>query len=66
MLNMGKKLTDQGERITQKSIGFSLRQLNFFAKYPDFKPDVYCRDVVDRQIALIDPEFLKKDEKAIN
>ena len=60
---MGKKLMDQDERIMQRSIGFTFRQFRFFAKYPDFKADVFCRDAIDKQIELIDPEFLKKEEE---
>jgi hypothetical protein len=29
----------------------------FFNKYPDFKPDEYCRNAIDAQIKLIDEEF---------
>ena len=59
---MGKKLSDNNERIVQKSIGFNFRQLMFFGKYPDFRPDAYCREAVDKQIAEIDPDFLKGKE----
>ena len=61
---MGKKLTDQSERIVQRSIGFARRQFDFFDKYPDFKPDSYCRNAIDEQIKLIDTQFLKDGEKA--
>jgi len=57
---MGRKLTDNQERIVQRSIGFNFRQICFFNKYPDFKPDEYCRKVIDEQIKLVDSEFSKK------
>ncbi len=56
---MGKRLKDQMEKISQKSVGFPLRQHLFFAENPDFKPDEFCRFAVDEQINLIDPKFLK-------
>ena len=56
---MGKHLNDQKEKIVQRSIGFKLRQILFFAEHPDFKPDAFCRKVVDDQIEQIDPEFLE-------
>ena len=59
---MGRKLKDQQNRITQKSIGFTLRQHNFFAEHPDFKPDMFCRNAVDEQIKIIDPTYIE-DEK---
>lgn len=43
-----------------------MRQHMFFAQYPDFKPDEYCRETIDEQIKLIDgeeSEFLEKIEK---
>lgn len=60
---MGKKLENQQERIVQRSIGFNFRHFNFFNKYPDFKPDVYCRKAIDEQIKLIDPEFSPNEQK---
>ena len=47
-------------KISQRSVGFHLRQLLFFAEYPDFKPDSFCREAVDKQIAKIDERFLEK------
>lgn len=47
----------------QLSIGFNFRQLEFFNKYPEFKPDRFCRKVVDEQITQIDPSFLSKKEE---
>ena len=47
-------------RITQKSVGFHLRQILFFAENPNFKPDTFCRKAIDEQIKLISPEFLDK------
>jgi len=58
---MGKKVNPR-EKITQRSIGFNHRQIEFFDKFPDFKPDKFCRDIVDEQIKLLEPIFLKKDE----
>lgn len=64
---MGKKLNDNNQRICQRSIGFNLRQILFFSKYPDFKPDSFCRNAVDEQIKLIDPSFVQeKNEEKTN
>ena len=57
---MGKKLTDQQERIVQRSIGFTFRQIMFFNEHPEFKPDTYCRKAIDDQIKLIDEKYEKK------
>lgn len=59
---MGKRV-NPFERITQRSIGFKMRQIQFFDKYPEFKPDSFCREAIDNQIKLIDEEFLEKEEK---
>lgn len=59
---MGKLLANPRERKVQKSIAFSFRQLEFFNKYPSFKPDAFCRDKIDEQIALIDPSFSSEDD----
>lgn len=61
---MGRRLENQNERIVQRCIGFNFRQIMFFNKFPEFKADKFCRDIIDNQIKLIDPSFLK-DEKAI-
>jgi hypothetical protein len=58
---MGKRLSDEGERINQRSIGFRKRQTDFFAKYPQFRPDEFCREAIDNQIKQIDPEFLSHE-----
>ena len=58
---MGKRVEPR-ERIVQRSIGFKFRQIEFFNKYPEFRPDTFSRDTIDEQIAQIDPEFLKKEE----
>jgi hypothetical protein len=57
---MGKQLTNQNERIVQRSIGFNLRQILFFNEHPDFKPDTFCRDAIDKQIEMIDNKFNKE------
>jgi hypothetical protein len=57
---MGKKINLK-DKIIQRSIGFNLRQIEFFNEHPDFKPDMYCRKVIDDQIALIDTKYLKED-----
>jgi len=54
---------DPKEKIMQRSIGFYMRQHLFMAKYPEFKPDKYCREAIDKQIAMIDPKYLKGGEK---
>lgn len=47
-------------KITQKSVGFHLRQILFFAEHPAFKPDTFCRKAMDEQIKLIDPNYLEQ------
>ncbi len=59
---MGKKVEPK-RRIVQRSIGFRFEQIEFFNKYPEFKPDTFCREAIDEQIAQIDQEFLDKEEK---
>ena len=59
---MGKNVALR-ERILQRSIGFNYRQVEFFDKYPEFKPDLFCRKAIDEQIAIVDPQFLSKEEK---
>ena len=48
---------DPMNKIVQRSIGFTFRHLLFFAEYPDFRPDEYCRKAIDEQINLIDIKF---------
>jgi len=48
-------------KITQRSVGFNLRQILFFAEHPNFKPDSFCRKAVDEQIKLIDPSYLDNE-----
>ena len=59
---MGKR-TNPMEKITQRSVGFHLRQILFFAEYPNFRPDEYCRKAVDNQIAEVNPTFLSKEDE---
>jgi len=54
---MGRRLQDPEMAIVQKTVGFHFYQRKFFMKYPDFKPDKYCRKAIDEQIRLIDPSF---------
>lgn len=54
---MGTRINPR-DKVVQRSIGFNFRQIEFFNKYPQFKPDEYCRKVIDEQIELIDGEFL--------
>ena len=49
---MGKRLVQENERITQKSIGFFRRQIDFLHANPEFKIDTYCRQIMDEQIKL--------------
>lgn len=56
---MGKILENSMKKIVQRSIGFELRQILFLAEHPDFKPDKFCRKILDEQIKIIDPEFLE-------
>ena len=59
---MGRRLADNKKRIVQRSIGFTFEQFEFFNEHPDFKPDVYCREAVNNQIRMIDPNFLKNEK----
>lgn len=59
---MGTRINPR-EKIVQRSIGFNFRQIEFFNEYPDFKPDEYCRSIIDNQIEMIDPTFLRKGEQ---
>ena len=59
---MGKHVEPR-ERIVQRSMGFKFRQIEFFNKYPEFKPDTFCRKAIDKQIEQIDPEFLEKENE---
>ena len=52
------KKVEPMEKITQRSVGFKLRQILFFAKHPDFNPDKFCRDAIDEQIKLIEGGIL--------
>jgi len=52
------KLINAMDKITQRSVGFKLKQILFFAENPGFKPDIFCRNAVDEQIKLIDPDYL--------
>ena len=60
---MGKRLQDNNERIVQRSIGFNFRQILFFNENPNFKPDTFCRDAIDKQIEIIDKRFLQNEKK---
>ena len=59
---MGKRVEPE-EKIVQRGIGFKFRQHRFFNKYVDFRPDKFCRDAIDEQIRLIDPEFLNGEKE---
>jgi len=54
---MAKRINPMN-KIVQRSVGFKLKQILFFAEHPQFKPDQFCRNAVDEQIKLIDPEYL--------
>jgi len=58
-LNMGRKIEPR-KKIMQKTVGFRFYQHEFFNKYPEFRPDEFCRAAVDEQIKLIDPSFLEE------
>ena len=51
------------ERIVQRSIGFKLRQLEFFEEHPEFDINEFVRNAMDIQIEIIDNKFLSKDKK---
>ena len=59
---MGKQLSNPDEKIVQRSVGFTFRQMRFFNAHPEFKPDSLCREVIEEQIAIIDPNFLPEEE----
>ena len=58
---MGSKIKPMN-KITQRSVGFNLRQILFFAEHQNFKPDQFCRNAVDEQIKLIDPSYLDNED----
>ena len=58
---MGRKVEPR-KKIMQKTVGFRFYQHEFFNKYPEFKPDEFCRMAVDEQIKLIDPSFLEENK----
>lgn len=60
---MGKKKKDIKEKIIQRSIGFNFRQIEFFNDYPEFKPDIFCRKIIDEQIEQIDKKYLSKEDQ---
>ena len=57
---MGKSLQDPEDKIVQRSIGFTFRQIRFMNANPNFKPDIFCRKAVDEQISMIDSKFIKE------
>jgi hypothetical protein len=54
---MGKRINPELKKV-QRSVAFCFYQMRFFADYPEFKPDALCRDEVDKQIAMVAPEYL--------
>lgn len=58
---MGKQLSNPEKKIVQRSIGFNFYQIRFFNNNPEFKPDIFCRKIIDEQITLIAPEFLEDE-----
>lgn len=64
---MGKILNDPREKIVQRSVGFNFRQIEFLnwceKQGNGFKPDKHARRILDDQIALINPEFLNKEDE---
>lgn len=58
---MAKKRVEPREKIVQRCIGFNFRQVEFFNEYPEFKPDEYCRKIVDEQIKQVNKKFLKNE-----
>ena len=57
---MGKRINPK-RKIVQRSIGFEFWMIEFFNKYPEFKPDTYCREAVKEQIKYIAPEMIPDD-----
>ena len=57
------KKVEPMEKITQRSVGFKLRQILFFANYQEFNPDEFCRQAIDEQIKLIDRSYLKNGKR---
>lgn len=64
----GRKVAP-GERINTRSVGFNLRQINFFDLYPEEAKklgEIARKAVDDSIIAPVDPKFLSKlDERRI-
>jgi len=50
-------------KVTQRSIGFKFYQIEFLNQHPEFQPDIYCRNIIDEQIQVIDPKFWEGIEK---
>jgi len=50
-------------KVIQRTIGFNYYHFKFFSEHPEFKPDKYCREAIDKQIAMIAPEFLPVKEE---
>ena len=60
---MPRVLKDYRLKVSQRCIGFKTYHIEFFGKHPEFKPDKYCRDIIDEQIKVIDPELWENIEK---
>ena len=58
---MGRRV-DPREKIVQICVGLNFRHIEFMNKYPDFKPAKFFREEMDRQIKMIDEEFLTNDK----
>ena len=50
---MGRRLKDNNERITLKSIGLFRWQDDFISENPDFNPSPFCRHAVTEQVKLL-------------
>lgn len=59
---MGKSVETR-ERVTQKSAGIRMRQLDFInwaeTNLPEFDWNKLVRDKLDEQISVLNPRFLK-------
>lgn len=57
----------ESERVKSTSVGLSLRARAFLKAHREFNISALVRDLLDKQIELIDPKYTEVNyEKAIN
>ena len=58
------KRVEPREKIVQRSVGFTFRQIEFINENQLFKPDQFLRDEMDRQIVLQGAfQYLSKNDE---